>query len=166
MGKKLSSKHIERGIRYLVSGAGAGKTLPQIAGELGVSCASLYDSAYKYLDTGTLEVLRRNGKRRQISVTHTLKADANRVRTRDRNRKFPIRDTRAGLKLIHADRCKNCGKTSGEGRLERHHIKPVAYDSKWRLVPGRRMDNRKSNIIILCTSCHRKWHFRNKRKIS
>lgn len=49
---------------------------------------------------------------------------------------------KAAVKRRDGSRCRGCGKTSQQARLEVHHVN------------GRWFDNRPENLITLCQLCH------------
>lgn len=60
---------------------------------------------------------------------------------------------------VVVSRCGVCGAAAtGANTLEVHHIVPqAAADAEGRIAPGQHK-NTKSNLVVLCESCHQKHH--------
>lgn len=100
--------------------------------------------------------LKKNGQEK-LHRPQTEEANRKRTKTFERMYGRPVTETRGYLYRIPANKCEKCGITKDKAQLIRHHIKKAVYTKTWRKITG---DNRESNIMILCNSCHQKLHYR------
>lgn len=68
----------------------------------------------------------------------------------------------AGIKVLEKGRCKECGRTNKNTKIEVHHREPI-----YGMFTGYFIKNFESNrLLVLCKECHEKFHREHDKEVS